>query len=139
VRVLFDMNLILDVLLNRLPHSSVAYKAFALVEYGSVTGLLGATTLTKIYYIGRKEVGDRSATEHIRRLLSIFEIAPVDKGVLNDALTLDFADFEDAVLHEAGRHAGATGIVTRDRTGFVNGTLRVYSPDELLTAVRQTP
>jgi hypothetical protein len=43
--------------------------------------------------------------------LSLFDVAPVTRAVLTDALDLAFADYEDAVLHESARHAGAEAIV----------------------------
>lgn len=46
-----------------------------------------------------------------------------------------FQDFEDAVLHESARGAGADGLVTRNPEDFRTATLRVYRPNELLAAV----
>ncbi len=37
----------------------------------------------------------------VRKLLAPCAVAPVNRPVLEEALELDFADFEDAVLHEA--------------------------------------
>lgn len=50
----------------------------------------------------------------MRNLLRLLEVAPVNRAVLEGDLALGFGDFEDAVLHEAGRLAGARAIVTRD-------------------------
>jgi predicted nucleic acid-binding protein len=134
--VVIDTNVVLDVLLDRRPHSIASSLVMSFADSGRIEGLLGATTLTTVYYLARKVIGSDQARIQIRKLLGTSIIAPVDKVVLLDAASLDFADFEDAVLHEAGRHAGATGIVTRDRKGFANGALRVYNPEELLRAVR---
>jgi len=69
----------------------------------------------------------------------LFEVAPVTRAVLTDALDLGYPDFEDAVLHEAARHAGARAIVTRDPKGFPKPRLKVYALDELLRFIRATP
>ncbi|MGE5527604.1 MAG: PIN domain-containing protein, partial [Patescibacteria group bacterium] len=71
----------------------------------------------------------------VRELLTLFDVADVDRNVLDRALDLDFADFEDAVLHEAARACGMTAIVTRDGRGFANASLPVFAPAELLAAV----
>lgn len=105
------------------------------VESGVLSGVLGATTVTTIHYIARRNVGEAAARAMIEDLFRLFEISPVDKAVLKDALTLGLEDFEDAVLHESGRLAGATAVVTRDRSGFSNGTLRVYDPVTLVAAL----
>ena len=102
-------------------------------------GLLGATTLTTIQYLAAKAVGAKQAERHLRTLLSLFEVAPVTRAVLTDALELGYPDYEDAVLHEAARHAGAAAIVTRDPKGFPKARLKVYAPDELLRFIQATP
>ena len=139
MRVLFDTNVILDVLLARTPHVGPATALFDGVAVKEVDGLIGATTVTTIHYLATKAVGAAQAQRHIRTLLGLFEVAPVTRSVLTDALDLGCPDYEDAVLHEAARHAGAQAIVTRDPKGFPKATLKVYAPDELLRFIRATP
>ena len=134
MRVLFDTNVVLDVLLAREPHVGVAARLLSLVDEGRLAGVLSATTVTTIHYIAAKSVGRESAARHLRELLAIFDVAAVDRQVLLDALGLDFADYEDAVLHEAARAASATAIVTRNTADFVAATLPVFGPAELLAA-----
>lgn len=136
MRVLFDTNAVLDVLLARPPHAAPATALFDLVARRELDGLLGATTITTIFYLATKAVGSRPARRHVSALLGLFEIAGVTRGVLSDALRLDFQDYEDAVLHEAARHAGATAVVTRDPRGFAGASLRIYDPAELLRFVQ---
>lgn len=139
MRVLFDTNIILDVLLARTPHVGPAMALLDRVAATTLDGLLGATTLTTIHYLATKAVGPRAAQGHLRTLLSLFEVAPVTRAVLTDALDLEFPDYEDAVLHEAARHAGAGAIVTRDPKGFARARLKVYAPDELLRFMQAAP
>lgn len=56
--------------------------------------------------------------------------------MLDDALALDFQDFEDAVLHETARHAGAESIVTRNPDDFATASLAIYTPTELLSLLQ---
>lgn len=135
MRVLFDTNVVLDVLLDRRPFSAVAAQLVARVERGEIEGLLGATTLTTIHYILAKEVGGDAALGSIRQLVRLFTVAGVDERVLTSALELPFEDFEDAVLHEAARLAGARLIVTRNGADFANATLLIDSPEELEAAL----
>lgn len=135
MKVLFDTNVVLDVLLDTEPHTEVAAKLFALVDNGRVEGSICATTATTIYYIAAKSFGRRRAHSQVHELLTLFEVAPADRDVLDRALDLDFTDFEDAVLHEAARNVGAAAIVTRHGVGFVNATVPVFDPQKLLAAV----
>lgn len=131
MRVLFDTNVVLDVLLAREPHAAAAVWLFAQAERGRLEGLLGATTLTTVHYLARKTLGEDGARDQLGVLLRLFEVASVTRPVLEDALDLPFGDFEDAVLHEAARHAGADGIVTRNPSDFSRATVTVYTPPEL--------
>ncbi len=132
MRILFDTNVILDVLLDREPFSSKAAKLFSLVESGELSGIICATTITTLHYLARKVVGTESATKEITKLMTLFEVATVNRSVLDAALSSGFNDFEDAVVHEAALYQGAQGIVTRDLTGFKKSKINVYSPEELL-------
>jgi len=139
VKILFDTNVVLDVLLNRKPHVEHAVRLFVSVERKRIEGLLGATTVTTIHYLATRAVGASRARKYVQTLLSLFDVAPVGREALSDALLLNFRDYEDAVLHEAARHAGAVGIVTRDPKGFARGRLRVYEPYELVRMTEILP
>jgi len=132
LRILFDTNVILDVLLDREPFSSTAAKLFSKVETGEITGYVCATTITTLHYISSKVIGASSAIEEINKLLMLFEVAPVNRAVLDAALTSGFKDFEDAVVHESGVYKETQGIVTRDFDGFKKSKINIYSPEELL-------
>ena len=135
MRVLFDTNVVLDVLLARPPHAAPATELFDFVARKELDGLLGATTVTTIFYLAAKAIGPQRARRHLSTLLDLFDIASVTRAALSDALGTSFKDYEDAVLHEAARHAGATAIVTRDPAGFTAASLRIYSPAELLRLI----
>jgi len=136
MRILFDTNVILDVILKRHPHVASAAELLVAVDRRQLHGLLCATTVTTLHYLASKELGAVTTEKHIRTLLSMFEVSPVTHAVLMDALALKFPDYEDAVLHEAARHAQANGIVTRNPDDFKHSTLRIYAPDELANMLR---
>jgi predicted nucleic acid-binding protein len=135
VKVLFDTNVVLDVLLDREAHVDVAAKLFALIDNGRLEGSVCATTVTTIYYIAAKSFGRKRAHVQVREILDLFDVSDVGRDVLDRALALDFADFEDAVAHEAARASGASAIVTRDGGDFANASLPVFDPAELLAAI----
>ena len=69
-------------------------------------------------------------------LLSIFDVAGVNQGVLRSAITWRMPDFEDAVLHEAALQSGAQCIVTRNVDDFVSAVIPVYTPEQFMEALR---
>ena len=129
--MVFDTNVVLDVLLDREPVAIVGARLFSHVERGLLPGYLCATTVTTIHYLAEKTLGAEQARHKIRNLMRLFEVAPVNRAILEAALVSRLADFEDAVLHEAALHVGAQGIVTRDPAGFKGARLPIYTPDEL--------
>ena len=136
MRLLFDTNVILDVLLDREPFSTTAAQLFSQVETGDLSGYICATTVTTVHYLASKAAGPVRAKKEIMKLLALFEIAPVNRPVLEAALTSHFVDFEDAVVHEAAIQVGAQGIVTRDIPGFKQAKIHIYSPEELSGMLR---
>ena len=136
MRVLFDTNVLLDVLLEREPHVEVAEKLVALVDNRRVEGYICATAATTLRYVGAKVLGPKVVHEHLRTLLGVFDVAAVDREVLLRALDANgFTDYEDAVVHEAAHSAGCNALVTRDATLFVKATMPVFQPVELLAVV----
>ncbi|MCP4401958.1 MAG: PIN domain-containing protein [bacterium] len=136
MKVLFDTNIVLDILLDRFPFSEAASQLFAYVEYKKVTGYLCSTTVTTVYYLAQKGLGAAQAKGEIQKLLQLFDIAPVDKKVLEAAIGNDFSDFEDAVLYEAARHVGADAIVTRNENDFKTAKMTIYPPTDLVNSLR---
>ncbi len=136
MKVLVDTNVVLDVLLDRHPFANAASGIFALIEQSKLQGILCATTITTIDYLLTQNLPRPAARQTIRKLLELFEIAPVTRAVLEEALQSKMSDFEDAVLDQAGRLSGAELIVTRNQKDFRHASLKVSGPDELLTRLQ---
>ena len=132
MRVMFDTNVVLDLLLDREPFVREAKILISKVEAGEFSGLLCATTVTTIHYLVSKSKNRDDAEKIIGSLLKLFDIASVTRAVLQDALEAKDRDYEDAVLYKSAYHAGADIIVTRDRSGFAKAELPVMSSKELL-------
>jgi predicted nucleic acid-binding protein len=131
LKILLDTNIVLDLLMDRMPFSDAAAELFSKVEDGTIIGYLCGTTITTVYYLATKTVGAARAQEEIYKLLTLFEVAPVNRHVLESALSAGFDDFEDAVIHEAACHVGAEAIVTRNQKDFKKSRISVYSSEEM--------
>ena len=86
MNVLFDTNVILDVMLDRAPFSEPASLLLSLVEQGDIKGFICATTITTIHYLAAKNAGQNHARNQIRNLITLFNIAPVNRPVIENAL-----------------------------------------------------
>ncbi len=132
MKMLLDTNIVLDLLMDRIPFTDAAAELFSKVEDGTVIGYLCATTITTIHYLVAKAVGALRAEEEIKKLLKLFEVAPVNRQVLESALVTDFSDFEDAVIYEAAFYVGAEAIITRNQKDFKKSLISVYSSEEMV-------
>jgi len=136
VKILFDTNVVLDVLLNREPYAADAVKLFTSVENKFIQGYLCATTITTIEYLCTKDIGKNSSRQAINALLELFIVAEVNQKILVAAVTSGFTDFEDAVLYQAGVYSSVNGFVTRNTKDFRLAELPIYTPSELCNAIQ---
>ena len=134
-RLLLDVNLILDVLLDRKPHAEDASAVWAAVETGRASGYLSAHAVTTIHYLNARAVGPKMAGDTTQALLSVFDIAVVDEAVLRSAAALKWRDFEDAVTASAAVRARCDTIVTRNPKHFAKASILVIGPREAAAAL----
>jgi predicted nucleic acid-binding protein len=130
--VLFDTNVVLDVLFKRSPWDVDAAVCWQASDDGKITGCLVASTLTDIFYIARKQKGLTGARDAVRVCLDAFAICVVDRQALELAVDLPGNDFEDNMQIACATLASLDLILTRDKNGFKDATIPVLSPDELV-------
>ena len=132
--VLLDTNVVIDLFLQRQPFVEDANTLVLLVEDGKLQASLCATTVTTVDYLLAGALGRPIARAQILRLLKTFDIATVNRSVLQDAANSKLKDFEDAVIAESAKASGISTIITRNGKDFVGCGLNVYSPRQWLAA-----
>jgi predicted nucleic acid-binding protein len=132
LRAIVDTNVVLDVLLEREPFVKPAVEVFRLAEESRIVAFICATTVTTIDYLLAKSLQKPKARDALHRLISLFEIATVNRPVIERALASKIPDFEDAVLNEAAQMAGADFVITRNTRDFVGSALKVCDPNEFI-------
>lgn len=131
-RILVDTNVVLDVVLDRLPHAQRSADIWKAVETRASEGLLAAHAITTIHYLIQKELGIDKARRLISEILRVFRVAAVDGPVIEEALRLSLPDFEDAVTAAAAWSSECDYIVTRDPKGFRGSPVRPVAPEAAL-------
>lgn len=138
-RILLDTNVLVDFLLDRTPFADAATELLSRADRGEIQGLVCADSFTTIYYLARKAAGATIARRHVASLLTIVEVASVNRATLMAAIEREARDFEDAVVIESARQANADFIVTRDEKDFVRSPIPVHSPLALLGVLAVAP
>ena len=138
MKVLIDLNIVLDVILNRRPFVEEAKQIWDAHASGVIDGTITATELTNLFYIIRRIAGESIARTSVKECLSTFAIASVDRDTLENAAQQVGVDFEDNVCIACAEFSSIDLIVTRDPNGFTHSRIPVLSPTELLVKLAQT-
>ena len=135
MRWLIDLNVVLDVLLQRQSFSPQSSRVLAAVEQRRADGFICATSVDTLHYLLVRAAGPSKAHHLLETILTLLSVVPVDQRVISSAYALYWPDFEDAIIHEAARLSGMDAIVTRDKD-FNASAVAVLSPAEAVAAIR---
>jgi predicted nucleic acid-binding protein len=133
VRVLLDTNVLLDIVEKREPAFTASYKVFLKSAAKEIDAIIGAGSVTDIYYVTRKNCGnDKQALNSIIDLLNV--VTPVDTKAadIQEAIKLGFSDFEDAVIAVTASREQADYIITGNVKDFSKSAVPAISPVEFL-------
>lgn len=131
MKLMLDLNVLLDVLQQRQPH----YAASAhLLDYclRKQSGCIAAHALTTLHYLMTKYANRAQADEVIDWLLQNFAIIPAEKATFLRARTLNFSDFEDAVVCAGAEESHCQFIITRNSKDFARSSMPALTPAEFL-------
>ena len=130
--VFIDLNIILDVLQKRDPFYEISAQLMASVEIGRVKGYVAAHSITTLFYLIKKDKSAAEARAMITNLLQFIKIAPVDQSTSEQALNLDYRDYEDAVQMISAVQCKADCLITRNVKDFQPALLSVLQPVDFL-------
>jgi predicted nucleic acid-binding protein len=137
VRLLIDIDVALDVILEREPWVTEAALLLSAIQQGRAEGYLAGHTLPTIYYIVRENRKDRAvANAAVSKLLRIFEVVAVEKADFHSALGLAFTDFEDAVQTACAIKVAADYIVARNTRDFKKSPIPAIPAGAALAAIQ---
>lgn len=133
--VLIDLNILLDVLQKREPFYEMSAHLLASVEAGRIKGYVAAHSITTLFYLIKKDKSAAEARATITNLLQFIKIAPVDQATIEQALNLDYRDYEDAVQMIAAIQCKADCLITRNVKDFQPALLSVLQPVDFLATL----
>jgi predicted nucleic acid-binding protein len=137
LKVLFDLNVILDVLQERQPFFSTSASLLACVETGTIEGYLAAHSIATLFYLIQKDKSAAQARASITNLMQFMKIAPVDQTTVEQALNLDYRDFEDALQMISAVQCKVDYLVTRNKKDFQPALLPVAQPSDVLSVLSE--
>jgi len=131
--ILIDLNILLDVLQKREPFYAASAGLLAAVETGQVQGFLAAHSITTLFYLLQKGKSSADARAVITNLLQFIKIIPITQSTIEQALNLDYQDFEDAVQMISAVQNKVDYLITRNIKDYQPPLLPVMKPSDLLS------
>jgi predicted nucleic acid-binding protein len=136
MRLLIDINVALDVILEREPWVTEAALLFAAIHGGKAEGYLAGHTIPTIHYIVRENRKDRAVADAaVAKLLQLFTVVAAENSEMLQALALGLPDFEDAVQAACAAKISADWIVTRNLKDFRKSPIDGKPPGAVLAAI----
>ena len=132
MRILIDINVVLDVLLERSQWVEEAAGLLAAAERTRVNAYVAGHKITTAHYVVSRSRDKKVAATALTDLLRILEVVPVEKADFTQALVLGFSDFEDAVQVACAMKIGAEYLVTRNDKDFKGSPVPVLPAGAVL-------
>ena len=131
--ILLDTNIILDYIAERPFSKSETKQIFEMIFSRKINGIIAAHSITNLWYILRKTCTDPERREIINTLLECFEIAEINKTIIQNAINRNnFSDFEDCLQDECAKTYKADYIITRDKDDFTTSLIPTLFPTDFL-------
>lgn len=133
MKILFDTNILLDVLLPREPWVKTSRALWEANDARKISGFITATTITDIFYITRRMTNSDVALLAVKSCLQAFDIIAVNRSEIEEATRLHGKDFEDNLQIACALQANLDAIVTRNVADFEVANISVLTPEQILT------
>lgn len=130
IRVLADVNVCLDVLMDRKPFVEYSGRIFEEAEKGNLTLIISGLSFDTLFYVMRPSLGAKKATELLQLLCTHIEIGTINESVVKKALNAGWTDLEDALQFYCALENDCNYLVTRNQNDFKSKDkkLKVVSP-----------
>ncbi len=131
--ILLDTDVLIDVALDRRPHSGPASELLDRIEHGAESASIAWHSISNLYYVVAPARGGMSTRDFIVELTRFVAVATTGTEAVRYAAELPVGDFEDAMQVAAARACGARHIVTRNVRDYERSPIRAVRPQEALS------
>ena len=138
MKVLLDVNVVLDVLLVRDPWFTEASQIWDAHRNGGIAAGIAAFAVPTIFYVVRRQKDLNRAHEAVRICLTTLDVVPVLLTTLERARNSKGSDFEDNLQMACAIEANMDSLVTRDFSGYPDATIPILTPTQLLEQLAKT-
>ena len=132
MKVLFDVNVVLDIVGNRSPFYGDSHAALLKAAEVGATILLAVHAYSTLYYLLGAEETRAVRADLMEWVFDTFEVAQEGVAELMAARSYGMPDFEDVLVAAAAVSTGCDCIITRNTKDLVASPVRAVSPTDFL-------
>lgn len=132
--ILVDVNVCLDLLLDRKPYVESSGKLFEIAEKGQIRLFVSGLSFDTLFYIMRPAMGAEKAMNVLREFRAHVDVATVNSDVVDKALEAGWKDLEDALQYYCASENECGILITRNKSDFKKGNepIKVFTPEEFM-------
>jgi predicted nucleic acid-binding protein len=130
--ILVDLNVILDVLLERRGHQASQIILELQQTTSHIIFISGHMVTTLAYLLEHAKVPQAEIRRQIDWLLQTFSVIPTSDEILKQAIESQITDYEDAVIEQAALACKASLIVTRNIKDFKQSVVSATTPESFV-------
>lgn len=117
-RILIDQNVMLDVLLERMPHFTDSALVVELIAEDQVEGFLSGASIDTMAYLLATHHTSARINGILRFVRLKFKIASITESIIDESLAAGWKDLEDSIVYHSAKSAGCTAVITRNVHDF---------------------
>lgn len=135
MKLLIDGNILLDVLQKREPYYEDSSKVWKMCETNLANGCVSTLTFANLVYVMRRELSPEKIEDVIKKISLIFSFEDLKMVDLENAASMQWSDFEDAIQSATAERIDADYIITRNVRDFKSSRIMALTPSEFFDRI----
>jgi predicted nucleic acid-binding protein len=133
-RVLLDVNVCIDIIVNRSLLPETKKEMFAVFIQNENEVFVPAFSIDTVFYIlnSSMKIDKQVAKNAIQKLLKFTKLLHTTDETFHKAFVSNFSDFEDALINSLAETNNMDVILTNNTSDFVHSDLPVYRPVDFI-------
>jgi len=133
-RVLLDVNVCIDLIVNRSILPETKKRLFAVIIKNEIEIFVPACSIDTIFYIlnSSMKIDKQVVLDSIQKLLNYTKLLHTTDLSVNHAFYSGFSDFEDGLINSLAETNAMHAIITNNITDFSKSNIPVYRPDDFI-------
>ena len=129
-RILLDVNVCIDIIVNRSLSPETKKELFAVFIQNENEVFVPAFSIDTVFYIlnSSMKIDRQVAKNAIQKLLKYTKLLHSTDETIHKAFVSNFSDFEDALINSLAETNNIDVILTNNTSDFIQSDLPVYSP-----------